>query len=77
MASPNNSFDLLTVREAASILQVSKAHICNVIAGRVRGCQPIPAVRMGRRMLIRREALAEWIRANEDARLRLPKQKTA
>lgn len=59
--------DLLTVKEVAALLHCSKAHISNVVAGRVRGCKPMPAVRMGRRTLIRREALAAWISQNEAA----------
>jgi excisionase family DNA binding protein len=52
--------NLLTVAEVASILHVSKAHISNIVAGRVRGCQAIPAIRLGRRTLIRRESLLLW-----------------
>jgi hypothetical protein len=36
-----------------------------VLAGRVRGCSPIPSVRLGRRMLIRRGSLLAWIEQNE------------
>lgn len=60
-------FDLLSLREVADLLHCSKAHISNVIAGRVPGCAPIPAIHLGRRMLVRREALAAWIERNETA----------
>jgi excisionase family DNA binding protein len=60
-------FDLLTLFEVASLLHCSKAHVSNVIAGRVPGCSPIPAVRLGRRMLVRRETLAAWVARNEYA----------
>jgi excisionase family DNA binding protein len=60
-------FDLLTLFEVASLLHCSKAHVSNVIAGRVQGCSPIPAVRLGRRMLVRRETLAAWVARNENA----------
>jgi excisionase family DNA binding protein len=59
------AFDLLTVAEVAGLLHCSKAHISNVIAGRVPGCAPIPAIHLGRRMLVRRESLMLWIANNE------------
>jgi excisionase family DNA binding protein len=64
---PPDGFDLLTVREVAQLLHCSKAHICNLVAGRVHGCEPMPALRLGRRMLVRREALAMWIEHSEHA----------
>jgi excisionase family DNA binding protein len=66
MASPSG-FDLLTITEVAELLHCSKAHVCNVVAGRVSGCTPIPAVRLGRRTLVRRSSLLAWIGANENA----------
>jgi excisionase family DNA binding protein len=60
-------FDLLTIPEVADLLHCSKAHVANVIAGRVPGTDPIPAVRLGRRRLVRRETLASWIASNERA----------
>jgi excisionase family DNA binding protein len=67
MLSPDTAFDLLTVTEVAALLHCSKAHICNVLAGKVRGCSPIPSVRLGRRTLIRRGSLLLWIEQNEHA----------
>jgi excisionase family DNA binding protein len=67
MPSLDTAFDLLTVTEVAELLHVSKAHVCNVLAGRVRGCVPIPSVRLGRRTLIRRGSLLSWIEQNEHA----------
>ena len=52
-----SDFDLLTLSEVATLLHCSKAHVCNAVAGRVRGCPPIPAVSLGRRKLVRRETL--------------------
>jgi excisionase family DNA binding protein len=60
-------FDLLTVKEVAEVLHCSKAHVSNAVAGRVHGCSPIPALRVGRRMLVRRESLRQWIERNEAA----------
>jgi Helix-turn-helix domain len=60
-------FDLLTLPEVAALLHCSKAHVSNVIAGRVPGCPPIPALCLGRRKLVRRETLAAWVERNEQA----------
>jgi len=65
--------------DAAVLLHCSKAHICKAVSGRVPECPPIPAVSLGRRKLIRRESLRQWIEANErisaDDRLtRLPER---
>ena len=62
-----SDFDLLTLTEVAKLLHCSKAHIGHVIAGRVPGCPPIPCVSLGRRKLVRREALEAWIERNEHA----------
>ena len=60
-------FDLLTLAAVAKLLHCSKAHVANIIAGRVHDCAPIPAVCLGRRKLVRREALAAWIERYEGA----------
>ena len=60
-----HNFDLLTLADVASLLHCSKAHVCKAVAGRVRGCPPIPAVSLGRRKLVRRETLLSWIEKNE------------
>jgi hypothetical protein len=66
-ATSLEDFDLLTLSSVAKLLHCSKAHVSHVIAGRVPGCLPIPAVRLGRRMLVRRESLVLWIERNEMA----------
>ena len=65
-----DDFGLLTLAAVADLLHCSKAHISNVIAGRVPGCPPIPAVSLGRRKLVRRESLANWIERNENDNLK-------
>ena len=65
MPTPLESFDLLTLADAAKLLHCSKAHVCKAVSGRIRGCTPIPAVSIGRRKLIRRETLRLWIERNE------------
>ena len=65
MVPDTTAFDLLTVAEVAKLLHCSKAHVCNVVAGRVSGCAPIAAVRLGRRILLRRKSLLSWIEQND------------
>jgi excisionase family DNA binding protein len=57
--------EVLTVKEVARELRCSKGHIFNAIAGRLRNVTRLPAIRMGRRKLIRRRTLEQWIEANE------------
>ena len=60
-----DDFGLLTLADVAELLHCSKAHVCNMVAGRVNGCPAIPSVSLGRRKLVRREALQSWIERNE------------
>jgi hypothetical protein len=60
-----DDFGLLTLADVAELLHCSKAHIGNIVAGRVHGCPPIPSVSLGRRKLVRRKALQSWIERNE------------
>lgn len=57
--------EILTTREVACELRCSKAHIHNLINGKVAGTAPLPAITLGRRRLIRRASLNEWLLANE------------
>jgi excisionase family DNA binding protein len=56
---------VLTLQEAASIVRCSKAHIQNVVRGLVANVPQLPCLRVGRRVLIRRESLERWIAAIE------------
>jgi len=56
---------VLTIEETAKELRCSKAHVYNVIAGKVMGVSPLPAIIMGRRKLVRRSALEQWKHDNE------------
>ena len=58
---PENGDGILTVAEAAHELRCSKAHVHNVIHGRVPDLPPLPVLRIGRRVLIRHEALKAWM----------------
>jgi excisionase family DNA binding protein len=66
---PQDNFpEILTVREVARFLRCSKAHVCNAIHGRVQGVTPLPAISMGRRKLVSRQSLEEWLMKNDPAR---------
>jgi excisionase family DNA binding protein len=52
---------IMTLEEAAEYLRISKAHLSNVINGKVPGVRPPRFFRAGRRILIRREWLDRWM----------------
>ena len=54
---------VLTIGDVAEILRCSKAHVSNVINGKVLGLPKLGHVSMGRRKLVRREWLDEWMEA--------------
>lgn len=58
---------VLTVREVATELRCSKAHVYKIIRGSVSGLSPLPALGLGRRRLVRRSTLEQWVAANERA----------
>jgi excisionase family DNA binding protein len=51
----------MTLQQAAAYLRISKAHLSNVIGGKVPGVQPMRSVRIGRRILIRQEWMDQWL----------------
>lgn len=59
--------EILTVSEVAVELRCSKAHVYNAISGKVSGVGRLPAILMGRRRLVRRGALEQWKRTNENS----------
>jgi len=61
----NDRSEVLTVREVAEVLRCSKAHVCNVINGKVQGLPRLTHMSMGRRKLVRREWLQQWMEANK------------
>lgn len=62
--------DVLTVNDVARLLRCSKAHICKIINGKVKDTPPIPAIAVGRRRLVRRQSLVQWMTERErDARI--------
>ena len=62
---------VLTVREVATELRCSKAHVHNIIAGKVHDLPRLPVLRIGRRVLVRHDALARWMRWIEHRELEI------
>lgn len=61
MASPDPEHGALTISEAAGLLRVSLRHLQNLL----RQGEGPPVVHLGRRRIIRREALNAWLVARE------------
>ena len=61
----NGSDEILSALDIARELHCSKAHVYNVILGRVAGVTPLPVIVMGRRRLVRRSSFELWKRSNE------------
>jgi len=60
-----NSTDLLTIREVAKALRCSKTHVQNALDGKVQGLPRLMHLPMGRRKVIRRDWLQQWMEANK------------
>jgi hypothetical protein len=56
---------VLTISEVAHELRCSKAHVCNIISGKVHNLPPLPVLRIGRRVLIRHDGLRAWLMSVE------------
>lgn len=52
---------VLTMSEVARELRCSKAHVHNIVAGKVANLPPLPVLRIGRRVLVRAEGLKCWM----------------
>jgi excisionase family DNA binding protein len=63
MNEPRVASSILSLKQAADYLQVSKAHLSNVLNGKVQGVAPVKFFRVGRRVLIKREWIDEWLEA--------------
>jgi excisionase family DNA binding protein len=57
--------DILTIEEVAGELRCSKAHVYNLVAGKIKGVPPLPVIALGRRRLVRRSTLENWKCGNE------------
>ena len=57
--------EVLTLREVAQVLRCSKAHVCNIVNGQIAGTRQLPAITLGRRKLVRRPTLLNWLAESE------------
>ena len=55
-----------TTREGAQMLRCSKAHFRNLLNCVVPGVPRLPLLDLGRRRLVRKETLIQWIEEVED-----------
>ena len=62
----NRLSEVLTLDDVAKILRCSKAHVCKIINGQVRGTEPIPAINLGRRKIVRVQSLVRWMNEREE-----------
>jgi hypothetical protein len=51
----------LTMAEVAKELRCSRAHLSHIVNGKVAGLPPLPVARIGRRVIIRRAVLMNWL----------------
>jgi excisionase family DNA binding protein len=58
---PDPASSILTLPEAARALRCSLSHVRNIIGGRFHDLPPLPILRIGRRVLIRHDALMTWL----------------
>lgn len=58
---------VLTLAEVAQQLRCSKAFVSNLVNGKLRNVPPLPAVRIGRRVIVRQAALDSWMLSLEQA----------
>ena len=65
MQEATSKSEILTIREVAEVLRCSKAHVCNVLRGRVQGLPKLTHFSLGRRKLVRPEWLETWMEQNK------------
>ncbi len=61
MPETNERSQVLTLKQTAAYLRISKAHLSNVINRKVTGVPPLCHAQIGRRILIKREWADEWL----------------
>ncbi len=59
------SSNILTIKEVADILRCSKAHVQNVLVGKIPGVPKLTHLCMGRRKVVRKEWLDQWLETNK------------
>jgi excisionase family DNA binding protein len=56
---------ILTIQEVAAELRCSKTHVQHAISGKLSGVPRLTHISMGRRKLIRRDWLNNWLEASK------------
>lgn len=59
-----NTSNILTVKEVANILRCSKTHVLNALEGKVRGLPKLTHLSLGRRKVVRKDWLDQWMEDN-------------
>src|SRR5438309_3502026 len=60
--------EIMDIKAAAKYLGVSRSHLSHILSGKVAGVPAIPHVRAGRRALIRRIVIDQWLLEQEHGR---------
>lgn len=58
--------EILTIKEVAQILRCSKAHVVNALHGTVTDVPRLTHVSVGRRKIVRKEWLNQWLETNKN-----------
>lgn len=61
--------EIMDIRAAANYLGVSRSHLSHILAGKVPGVPAIPYVRAGRRALMRRTVIDQWVLEQEQSKV--------
>jgi excisionase family DNA binding protein len=61
-----NTTSILTIREVAEVLRCSKAHVQKALVGKIAGVPQLAHLSLGRRKLVRKEWLEQWIEASKN-----------
>jgi hypothetical protein len=64
----DNSADILTIEEVATFLRCSRAHVQNALRGKVRGLPCLTHLAIGRRKVIPRAWLQQWMETSKGRR---------
>ena len=56
--------EVLLVSEVAKDIRCSKAHVSKLINGLVKGCSKLPAIHIGRRIVVLSSVLEQWKKEN-------------
>ena len=57
----------LTAVEVSSVLRCSRAHVYKLFVGSVKGVPRLECIRAGRRIIVRKASLLDWLTRAEQA----------